>query len=173
MTLNLDGVERKKHKRKLISERFVKYINKRGVKVSYMPTRCWEWSGYVKEGRYGMFAIASRPYGAHRVSWIFANRKRIPKGMCILHKCDRPSCVRPSHLFLGTQKENMQDAVSKRRLASGKVSARANKLTSDEVEEIRECYAQGDTSQAAIAREYGVSRQNVGYIVNFKSRKQG
>lgn len=56
---------------------------------------------------------------AHRVSWIEANGE-IPDSLCVLHKCDAPSCINPHHLFLGTRDDNNKDRAAKGR--SSKVS---------------------------------------------------
>lgn len=66
-------------------------------------------------GGYGSFSIKpERPVMAHRYSWIMQNGS-IPDGMIICHKCDNPKCVNPDHLFLGTHKDNTQDAIAKKR----------------------------------------------------------
>lgn len=51
---------------------------------------------------------------AHHFSYL-AHRGPIPKGLRVLHQCDVRRCVNPDHLFLGTQKENLQDMVRKGR----------------------------------------------------------
>lgn len=70
--------------------------------------------------------------------------------MYVLHRCDVPLCVRPDHLFLGTLKDNTQDMLTKNRHT-------IEKLTSDQVQEIRARYAAGGIMQTALAKQYGVS----------------
>jgi hypothetical protein len=82
---------------------------------------CWEWTG-AKSVVYPGFAYGSFPTGrrgghcyAHRHAWLLSNGP-IPPGMSICHHCDNPPCCNPAHLFLGTQRDNIQDAVSKGRM---------------------------------------------------------
>lgn len=72
---------------------------------------CWNWNGSKNEAGYGTLG---NKY-AHRMAWQIANNKEIPSGMVICHHCDNPSCVNPNHLFIGTQKDNMQDMIKKNR----------------------------------------------------------
>jgi hypothetical protein len=88
----------------------------------------------------------------------------IPAGMIICHRCDNPPCVRPEHLFLGTQADNQRDRKRKGRSGRGEKNGRA-KLTARAVREIRARYARGDVSQAALGAEYGVSQPAIGFVV--------
>lgn len=72
---------------------------------------CWEWTGRVTR-RYGL--VRGVGISAHRFAWIIANGP-VPDGLYVLHECDNRLCVRPSHLFLGTAKDNRQDAMRKGR----------------------------------------------------------
>lgn len=74
---------------------------------------CWEWTGSRHRNGYGQFYYRG-PAMAHRVSWELANGP-VPDGMLVCHRCDNPPCVRPDHLFLGTQADNLVDMVSKGR----------------------------------------------------------
>lgn len=126
---------------------------------------CWEWQGAKLKG-YGQLTMGNRRWLAHRLAWIFTNGE-IPDALWVLHKCDNPPCVRPDHLFLGTQFDNMADAASKGRMPGpglcGENVATA-KLTEQDVREIRALHESG-MPQRAIARRFRVTRQNVRCIV--------
>lgn len=78
--------------------------------------KCWIWTGALRRpGSHGLFAVSgSKSIGAHVAAWIITYGP-IPEGMKVCHHCDNPPCVRPSHLFLGTQKDNLQDMSRKGR----------------------------------------------------------
>ena len=91
------------------------------AKIERIPfSSCWYWSGYCMPKGYGHFGVSSKRQNAlaHRVAWeIF--RGDIPSGMFVCHRCDVPGCVNPEHLFLGTNSDNIQDAVAKGALLGG------------------------------------------------------
>jgi hypothetical protein len=86
---------------------------------------CWIWSGTKYRGGYGHFRrfLDNKwtMFKAHRFSYEFYVGQ-IPKGFCILHSCDNPSCVNPNHLRVGTLKENNQDTRNKGRHSFGRNS---------------------------------------------------
>ena len=79
---------------------------------------CWLWMGSIDSKGYGGIKVDGKQMGAHRRSWVLANGP-IPDRLHVLHKCDTPSCVNPSHLFLGTNYDNVQDMVRKGRARGG------------------------------------------------------
>src|SRR5258708_2027850 len=79
---------------------------------------CWIWQTGKDQDGYGAFWWSNRQVKAHRFSWgLFGGS--IPDGMYVLHSCDNPSCVNPSHLFLGTTQDNTADRDIKERQVRG------------------------------------------------------
>ena len=74
---------------------------------------CWNWTR-CKQAGYGVAYFGKRRVLAHRAAWESVNGP-IPEGMSICHSCDNPSCINPAHLWLGTHKQNMHDAIQKGR----------------------------------------------------------
>lgn len=112
---------------------------------------CWLWIAATTKG-YGQFHHLDERY-AHRVSWVLAHGP-VPDGMRVLHHCDTPLCVNPSHLFLGTARDNTADMVSKRRHAHGAKTGTA-KLTEDSVHLIAKMWAEGKSS-TEISKQLGI-----------------
>lgn len=163
------------HNSRPIEERFWEKVKK-----SDYPDGCWNWTGarsgpgWYKGGGYGIIGSCGknrRGIGAHRVSYML-NVGEIPEGMCVCHRCDNPRCVRPDHLFLGTQSDNMQDASRKGRtrgvLTSQRVSGEKNvkaKLNREQVELIRKMNSDTGEPYGSIARRFGVTSVLIGMIV--------
>jgi len=132
------------------------------------PDSCWEWQGRIIKDGYGAFHLKGKRIIASRFAWILTYGE-IPQGMCVLHKCDNPACVNPRHLFLGTQKDNMQDAVLKWR-KSGPHNGRT-KLTWPQVDTIRLLFQMG-WSAYRLAKFFGVNYKTVWQILKGKTWKE-
>lgn len=81
-------------------------------------TTCWLWKRSKLGKGYGWAWFESRGEYAHRVAWILTNGP-IPKNKQVLHRCDIKLCVRPYHLYLGTRKDNAQDALARGQFVTG------------------------------------------------------
>ena len=75
---------------------------------------CWLWTGYTHKNGYGGIRVNQKQIKTHRYSYTLY-RGPIPPGLLVLHSCDVRNCVNPRHLFLGTQKDNVQDMMHKGR----------------------------------------------------------
>lgn len=116
------------------------------------------WAGDKKSGTGRMIA-------AHIISWQLENGS-FPKGMKICHKCDNPSCVRPSHLFLGTQLDNVRDMIRKGRANKARGSKHHKaKLTESDVASIRKQRKSG-IKRTVLAKKYGVCEHTITQIMN-------
>lgn len=123
---------------------------------------CWEYTGGISSNGYGNVNLATGgTRSAHRVAWE-QEYGPIPKGMFVLHRCDNKLCIRPQHLFLGTQADNVADKVSKNRQARGELSGSAT-LTEEEVKLIRWLTGEGYTD-VEVALQFGVTNTTVGQI---------
>ena len=90
---------------------------------------CWLWQGKGRVKAYGKLTLNKTTWLAHRAAY-FLFTGSIPKGVFVLHRCDRPLCINPKHLFLGTQRDNMNDARTKGRIYTTSLKGtRAQKIT--------------------------------------------
>lgn len=127
----------------------------------------WLFTGAKNDKGYGHIrkdaVDGSKDAPAHRVAWFLETGDWPPDDLFVCHHCDIPNCVRPDHLFLGTQKDNLQDASRKgrclaqanpERMARGERNGNS-KLTAEVVLELRRLHKEG-ASMAGAARKLGV-----------------
>ncbi len=144
----------------------------------YIPepmSGCWLWVDCVGSHGYGQFSFSPpgkrRENLAHRASWVMFNGDIGDKR--VLHKCDVKLCVNPSHLFLGTGKENTWDCINKGRaknwplFKSGEKNP-ISKLCVSDVKEIREMRSLFKLSQTQLANIFGVSPSTVSLVLSRK-----
>lgn len=151
--------------KKPLSERFWPKVNK--------TETCWLWTAAKHEFGYGVIGCPDRKgknLKAHRVSY-YLHYGPIPFGMSVLHRCDVPQCVNPYHLFLGTQRDNVDDMIDKGRfgaIGNGKGENSPNsKLTWDQVTQIRELYKIW-FSMESLSGMFPTSKSNIKKIISLK-----
>lgn len=115
---------------------------------------CWLWIDELDKNGYGRFSVCNYPYFAHRIS--FTIEKSCPGDLNVNHTCDNPRCVNPEHLWLGTQKDGMNDKIAKNRQSKGE-SHGNHILTEKQVGEILE----SDIKRTLLAKKYGVHASTI------------
>jgi hypothetical protein len=121
-------------------------------KVEMEPNSgCWLWAGGVTSHGYGMFFDGDKVVKAHRFS---AGVHGLSLDRLICHKCNNRGCVNPDHLYSGSYADNLHDANRDlNRYGENRWNA---KLTWQEVDEMRERAANGDSCYA-LAKEYNIN----------------
>ncbi len=140
-------------------------------RVRRLPSGCWQWQGCVQSNGYGRARVNGKTEYAHRLSFVAFNAP-IPEGLDICHTCDNRACCNPEHLFSGTRKENMDDAMQKGRISNGERHAQTicgekgsgAKLTLNQVLAIRRAF-HGGASRKRLAIIYNVSTSNINRIL--------
>lgn len=119
-------------------------------KATHPDEGCWEWQAEKTSNGYGAYRKSGQGrkiYLAHRYAYELAYGA-FDKKLFVCHKCDNPQCIRPDHLFLGTNEDNMKDAVRKQR--------QKRTLSNEKVREIVKLKEQGENG-AKIALKYDVA----------------
>jgi hypothetical protein len=146
---------------------------------------CWEWTGHTTPHGYGMICMGGhkgKNVTTHRVSYML-HHGAIPSRACVLHKCDNRKCVRPDHLYLGTQADNVRDMYQRNRQPKndrvalmlktptiGSMNGSA-KLTEGDVQEIRQRSTGRRGEAHRFAEEFGVNAMSIYKVLKGKTWK--
>ena len=137
---------------------------------------CWLWTGALNSKGYGAFGLNGRSVSAHRLSYRM-HYGDIPRGMYVCHHCDVRNCVNPDHLFLGTARDNVLDAIAKgrfqvpRNIPPEKIRGEKHglsKLTRKAVKTIRQLHRLG-TSDSQLAKGFGVARGTIYDVTRYRT----
>jgi HNH endonuclease len=136
-----------------------------GFRGKRAPSGCLEWQGSTNKQGYAKTRINDVHYAVHRLAWELYNGP-IPEGLCVCHRCDNPRCFEVAHLFLGTHKDNVADAIAKGRHMT--VNGKNGRLTKDQILGIYKSIGTG----ALAAKQFGVCEATVYNIRNGKTWAQ-
>lgn len=134
------------------------------------PSGCWVWTGCHNMKGYGVFSSFgnfSSGVMCHRISWTLV-KGEIENGLCVLHRCDNPSCVNPDHLFLGTKLDNNKDAVDKLRHQFGQYHYNS-KFSHELVLKLREYHKTTGVGYRQLARRFNVSTSTMRDLLSGKT----
>lgn len=119
---------------------------------------CWQWRAHTDKDGYGVLPGDRKNTRAHRLSYEL-HKGQISDGFVICHHCDNPGCVNPDHLFVGTSKDNAQDALQKGRAYVGEKNGRS-KLTKENIKEILSSELNG----VQLAKKFGVTKSTINRV---------
>jgi len=125
---------------------------------------CWLWLGQWNRAGYGQASIDGVSKPAHRVFFSHAIGQPVRRGVMVCHKCDTPACVNPTHLFAGTNSDNMLDMYRKGRAGVRDLSRKLDVRAAEEIHGLR-----GRMSNQAIADRFGISIQMVANVLKGRS----
>jgi hypothetical protein len=136
---------------------------------------CWEWHGTRTVAGYGQMETGGKKEYAHRFSYRL-HYGIDPGEMLVCHHCDNPCCVRPDHLFLGTDKDNMADCAAKGRVRHCTFTRDEHpnsKLTSTQAAAMAWAYWTGRASVGELASKYRVGRNTITNIAKKEANRKG
>lgn len=146
----------------MLLPRFLEKVDRRGPRSKYVKGRCWIWLGAKDRAGYPIFQLRTRhTVKAHRLA-LSDHLGRDLQGDA-LHKCGNASCVNPSHLQEGNDKENATDRDRHGRTARHEKNGRAA-LSYEDAVRIRGLHASG-LSYRALAKRFGMGKTQIGRIV--------
>lgn len=155
-------------------DRFWKKVDKNGPIPAHRPELgpCWIWKGGRHNKDYGGLYINGTHNLAHRLAYFLGTGKRPVLFVC--HHCDRRICVRPSHLFEGTNGDNMRDAAKKGAFSKPRPERRGELnpmsiLTLKQVNAIRNERRTQGTTFAALAEKYKMSLTGIVGVVKYRT----
>ncbi len=157
----------------------VEKIEKIVENIHFKPNtkECWEYNGTRSSYGYGQIRHG-KILRIHRlVASVFLNKILSSKDF-VCHHCDNPPCVNPSHIYIGTAKDNMRDAIKRGRIDYKNIGTlgspdgeknRGAKLKENQVRYIRSLYKTGNFKQCELAKFFQISHRTISLIVRNKT----
>jgi hypothetical protein len=131
---------------------------------------CWEWQACRDDFGYGVLKKEGKPkrtQRAHIIAWTRIYKQELPKGMCVLHHCDNPGCVKEDHLYVGTRIENNFDKEIRNR-GKKRENHPFSKFKWEEICMMRKIWQTGLFKISRFAKAYGINHSHMRAIVDKK-----
>jgi hypothetical protein len=135
---------------------------------------CWPWTGACSQKGYGEFVQRGKKVATHRFAYSLAFGP-VPDGLWVLHHCDNPPCCNPTHLWLGTHQDNVNDKMAKGRDRNNPRTGErhpAAKLTPALIRDARQRVARQERTTRQLSKEYGVHEGTLSRAIRGKSWKE-